>query len=850
MITNFALSLSSDGIELLHRVPRGWRRVGRVDVASETLDEDLKALRQKALDVEPDGLRTKLIIPLDQIKYIAIDGTLTTDADIHAAVEGVTPYALDELVIDSEKFGGRTHIAAVARETLKEAETFAAGHGFHPVSFVAVPEPFTFQKEVFFGPTDMARSIVGPDALIERDDLPVMVVGTRLKSRLLVFDLPKEAQQEVYKDDLAALLAAQDTPMEKAPEQLPVPVALAEQDPAPRQAIWIDHIPAQYDVPVARTVTPAPARMTLIPTTPVFAAPALLDPVIAEYHPNQNKPEKAPLVAVLKDATMTAPKLGAATPAAQRARVPERRLHPALLAAGIAAAVLILGGVIWTRQDTSEVATIAASEPVEQPEATPQTPATVANDQITAPATADGPSIPQFQMAELGAPRVDALNVPTLRDASETDRMPLPDALAVTPADAPIPPVQSPPAPPPEETAQARAGAPVLRGQVLSPAEADRIYQATGVWQRAPRLIDTPSGTIPFNFRPPAINLPPERIAQPDVPPLVRSDTDLSFIAPADPPAPGVVFPRDENGFILATPEGTVTPEGALVISGLPDIAIALRPELSQSDLDRMALLAPAPEGVIVIAGRPDIVAPLRPADAELPESAASEDSVSAAIAESLTTSAPPTPGSVGIAGLELQNSGNVALDPEVVEANAIVDLRPRLRPQGLSDGVDPGTPDITDILAGIETDDATLRFDNSTSLAVVLSVRPDVRPANFGTVVASARAQQQTQPVAAAAPVTAVAAAPVPPQNLEPVPGGVARAATQEDAIRLRDINLIGVYGRANARRALVRLSNGRYVRVEVGSALDGGQVTAIGEKALNYVKRGRTYAIELPSG
>ena len=77
-----------------------------------------------------------------------------------------------------------------------------------------------------------------------------------------------------------------------------------------------------------------------------------------------------------------------------------------------------------------------------------------------------------------------------------------------------------------------------------------------------------------------------------------------------------------------------------------------------------------------------------------------------------------------------------------------------------------------------------------------------------------------------------------------------MARAATQEDVLPLREINLIGVYGRPNARRALVRLSNGRYVRVEVGSTLDGGQVTAIGEDALNYVKRGRTLALQLPSG
>ena len=79
---------------------------------------------------------------------------------------------------------------------------------------------------------------------------------------------------------------------------------------------------------------------------------------------------------------------------------------------------------------------------------------------------------------------------------------------------------------------------------------------------------------------------------------------------------------------------------------------------------------------------------------------------------------------------------------------------------------------------------------------------------------------------------------------------GGVARAATQDSAIRLRDINLIGVYGQPSARRALVRLGNGQFVRVQVGSDLDGGQVTAIGENALNYVKRGTTYALQIPQG
>jgi hypothetical protein len=170
-----------------------------------------------------------------------------------------------------------------------------------------------------------------------------------------------------------------------------------------------------------------------------------------------------------------------------------------------------------------------------------------------------------------------------------------------------------------------------------------------------------------------------------------------------------------------------------------------------------------------------------------------------------------------------------------------------------LASTADLGTPDITSIIAGIETEEAANAIAGATQQAVAASQRPELRPLNFASLVASARARQETQQAAAVAAATAApvqAAAPVAPQNYAPVPGGVARAATQEGVLPLREINLIGVYGRANARRALVRLSNGRYVRVEVGSALDGGQVTAIGEGALNYVKRGRTFALALPAG
>jgi hypothetical protein len=44
------------------------------------------------------------------------------------------------------------------------------------------------------------------------------------------------------------------------------------------------------------------------------------------------------------------------------------------------------------------------------------------------------------------------------------------------------------------------------------------------------------------------------------------------------------------------------------------------------------------------------------------------------------------------------------------------------------------------------------------------------------------------------------------------------------------------------------VRLSNGRYVKVEVGDQLDRGRVTAIGSDRLQYQRGGRNVVLEMP--
>src|SRR5688572_30096911 len=121
MTPDFALSLSFDGIRLLHRTAVGWIALREVPVDSRDIAGDLAALRDVGLAAAPDWRGTTLLLPAEQVKVLALEGE-RGEAEVRAALEGATPYGLEDLVVDHRHADGRTHVAAVARETLDEAE--------------------------------------------------------------------------------------------------------------------------------------------------------------------------------------------------------------------------------------------------------------------------------------------------------------------------------------------------------------------------------------------------------------------------------------------------------------------------------------------------------------------------------------------------------------------------------------------------------------------------------------------------------------------------------------------------------------------------------------------------------
>ncbi len=187
MKPTFALDLTRETIGLLHRTPKGWLSIGEVAFDAPDLPEAMDYLRKTALGLSPLGVATKLILPNSQILYTEVHAPGPSREEkrrqIATALEGRTPYAVEDLVFDWSGKGATVKVAVIARETLEQAEGFAVEHRLNPVSFVAIPEDGAFVGEPWFGPTAAAASILAEDETVDRDREPVSILQSARAAR-------------------------------------------------------------------------------------------------------------------------------------------------------------------------------------------------------------------------------------------------------------------------------------------------------------------------------------------------------------------------------------------------------------------------------------------------------------------------------------------------------------------------------------------------------------------------------------------------------------------------------------------------------------------------------------------
>ncbi|MFG6592223.1 hypothetical protein [Sulfitobacter sp. 1A12157] len=930
MKPNFTLSLSFDGIRLLHRTSGGWQLVGEVALDSADLAAELAVLRKTATALEPGGLRSLLLIPDAQIKYLTLD---TPDVDPAArraaaaeALEGATPYPVSDLVFDVHSDGGQSHVAAVARETLEEAEAFAVEHRFHPVSFAAAPASERFGGAPHFGTTKAASDLLEPGETVAPETAPIAVSGVMSAPEGPVVDT--EETTPVAEPELARTPEETPPPVEENLPKLGPTKGASETSPALAPPPEETPPPLNEDLPALDAAAEAEetAEAELVPTpeqTPPSLAedlPALETPAPSEEPAETEADEPpAPTGSVAASAAPLAAAAAASTQAAPRP-APSRKVDfsaPPSRSAPAAGFASRRGGSdnAPSLGGASREAPPPPPAPAAQAEPTPAPAPSTPSLPIGAPSPAAAPLAPQMPVepataaaaTEAAAPQPDSSSLtPEATTASGTflsrrkakapkdrraaparpaaatpaseaermtvfgarrrnevggkprflgliltaallvflagvaawasifldegsalsrlfgDRSPRSTAEALAPAETPeiendiavLPP--EPAAPDAIETAALDAGLTDEDGAVLdalrdpeprplsemTEAEIDAKYATTGIWARAPDVPPAPAAAIdiddlyltsidPISSTTDAVALPP----------VSGFGTDSAPGAVSSPAAAGTRFALDARGLVKPTAQGALSPDGHLVYLGRP----AVQP----------------------------------PATLTRPDAEPAEPEVDSALVEARPR---PRPDDLAETTERAQLGG--------LTRSELADLRPELRPKSVQEVAEEAlaaaTPEPE--VAPIDTSGAVAAalatppaIQNATKQATTQSRRPDTRPRNFDRIVKRA--------ARSAAPAQVASVAPKAVQPRFPSKTSVAKQATVKNAINLRDVNLIGVYGKPSNRRALVRLSNGRYQKVEVGDRIDGGRVSAIGDSELRYVRRGRNVVLKMPN-
>lgn len=793
MKPNFALSLSLEGISLLHRTDRGWYLVGEVLPDAADMAAELATLRKTAKALDNRGLRTRLILPNDRIRYLTVETGKVDDASriqgAQAALDGATPYAVSELAISASAEGRLTHVAAVAHETLQEAEAFATEHRFNPMCFVASPAEGDYLGEPFFGLTNFAAALPDAGAGLGPAAKPVRISAN---SRA-----PAPEQNPATE---TAEPPAKPVP-DSGPQSATDPIA-----PAADTAIQTGSNIAEAAAPqntkaktpvTARDVTPAATPVPSFHSTRTTSETGTATPDSAPALKSASRLTISPA----SDAEQTV-----AAPAARKLR-PEKPAEAKLpdpetqsdrkgdQAKQIATASL--------SKAASTLGSLRAALPSKRNPGTPPADAAATTTAPVQAATSDASASqpvggkPRYLGLILTLVLLGFLVAVAVWASVFTD-----DGLAGLFDDrddkpaviASVPPLTDL-APPVQQTAPATIDTPApdqitdssdVENQTtasaateLSQRDAEAHYAVTGIWLKAPAAPRQPQTNTNDDLYIASID---RLISAQDAVAIPNADLALSDIQPhslSAPAAAGTTFAFDARGLVIATRQGAISPDGVTIYQGRPEVTPSSFPTRAddQSQIEqftaRLATLRPR----------------ARPGDL--------------------------------LENTERARNGGLTL-------RQLARLRPKARP-------------------------ATAKFEleknqSATKQAIAVSHKPKARPKGFDAIVQTARAQQQDSDNSSSITKVAAAAPAIDSGPRIPTTASVARQATVKNAINLRKVNLIGVYGKAASRRALVRLANGRYKKVKVGDRIDGGKVSAIGETELRYVKSGRNLVLKMP--
>jgi hypothetical protein len=922
MKPDFALSLSFDGITLLHRTKPGWNIIGTAKLDSAALESDVADIRRKALSLDSRADNVKLVIPNEQIKFIKLlrpDGAQSNDIEavILDHLQGATPYHVSELRFDWIASKNDLYVAAVAIETLQEAENFAETHSFKPLGNVAIPPKDSFIGEAFFGTAlggqqqmewydqeiDISPS-PSPEALLKIAPKPLPPEPPIARNKGRITAQKKAANPDPKQPRLSTQLTKQIN--EEAEN---VPVSLNDLGTAfPRILSQIEgklegqeqaDKPTVFDVDETRITANAASPSA----DPILKRHGFEHKVTTEKIRNVLRHTKkrlsagvSALRAVLKTLLQTALRqtkmagVGATqfikickhklfvegvVPLVQRLQpilrkyvlkardwgLPVMLLSASVLLAGFTATYFIVTRSADPSTDLAlKVETVSADadkkidvlrsiqELSPAPEAERRRGLTGLEGFTTTDTQAKAEvfsETPLLGLSELQTSAGFDLSIveklPMKRALSRLDSLATPTSTR-TRNGTELAPEAKIEIPQTDRSSQLNTPEFIPNGP-MTPEELRRVYVSTGVWPMAPKapyqastkaLEDLYIASIDADIRahdPVILQSPDEFLTDSTkdlaIPllkkakPLGLATGDPAIEMPNEPSAKTLVSPNINALRVL--PDVTLRPP-----SMAPQPLAELTPSIITQDSNKTAISQPDALPSIDALTRldpPSVTGFGNQATDPIFENAATENAENQSSETNPTSELVSKPPSVSS-----EEDAIASTDPQTPQApepaiDMLAQSRPLIRPQALV---------------------AALRAkEKAFEEALNTSIRPKIRPA----LTEIAQSDTLISRLFSALDEGDEANVDSPIAD-EPSSARVSERATLEKGLNLRKVNLLGTYRFGNSRKALILMPNGSKRMVKVGDRLDGGQVAAIDEEELRYIKSGLNIILSMPSG
>jgi len=516
------LHLSFDGIVLMHHADGDLSAVHSITLTPENLERDMADLRQRTQDLCHGNTDVKLVLPIEQVKFLTLDFVAQPEDKVTATIERQleyqTPYDISELRYDYTIIDDKIHVAAVAIEPLQEAEHFAQTHGFSVVTSQAPEQDGAFENGAYFGRADdPAGCSVKP--IIAEDP-----TGNTDATHEIPDDKPATNDPDLEGSEPINAVAHPDDRADTTP------LAAHRENTRPLTA------------PTKLQPTQTTKRTDAKTAVPVTTNPT-------------SKSDAAATLVAQKLAELSVERAIKADPPTGKIPAKEKQTYKALAAGFV---VVLLLGIGWLTLGPSE------SVNVQDDKAQIET-------QVT-----DAGQVEQTEQVSPTEPE-DALPADVAKEVGDTVdsvALPTPPRTQVSPGDA-TPPSDQPQTEPQVSDQQ--------KTVTYSDQEVQRIYAATGIWVRGPDrdppVWPEPLGDIYF----PSIDRGIELQDAVALPSTQSYETDARIRTPASPAPAGTIFELNALGLVQATTEGALAPEGYTVFLGRPSVT---PPENPQADIE------------------------------------------------------------------------------------------------------------------------------------------------------------------------------------------------------------------------------------------------------------------------